>query len=83
MFFLCGDVEIIITNININKVNFMMKLSCKDIDPTMDCSFEAMGNTEGEVASKMMAHVKAKHPDAAKSMSDNEMMSMFKEKVHS
>ena len=60
----------------------MMKLSCKDIDPTSMCDFEATGNTAKEVAGKMMAHVKSDHAEHVKGMSDAEIMKMLEEKVH-
>jgi predicted small metal-binding protein len=61
----------------------MMKLSCKDVDSASTCSFEATGNSEGEVAGKMMTHVKSDHPDEVGGMTDNDMMNMLKSKVHS
>lgn len=60
----------------------MMMLSCKDIDSSADCSFEASGNTAAEVAGKMMNHVRLDHPEKMEEMSNNDMMNMFKSKVH-
>lgn len=59
-----------------------MKLSCKDMDPTSTCDFEATGSTAEEVAGKMMAHAKTAHADHVKGMSDADIMSMMKSKVH-
>jgi predicted small metal-binding protein len=61
----------------------MMKLACKDIDPDMDCHFEATGNTANEVAKKMLAHAKMEHSDKVKGMSDPEIIKMFETKAHS
>lgn len=61
----------------------MMKLSCKDIDSSLNCHFEATGDTAAEVSKKMMTHMKSAHPEKAKGMTDDEMMEMFEEKVHS
>ena len=60
----------------------MMKLSCKDLDPSLDCNFEATGNTATEVAKKLMAHVKNAHPEKMKGMSDSEMLKSLESKVH-
>ena len=60
----------------------MMKLSCKDLDPAMNCDFEATGNSAGEVAGKMMVHVKKDHPNEVKGMPDGDVMSIFKSKAH-
>jgi predicted small metal-binding protein len=60
----------------------MMKLACKDLDPSTTCGFEAMGASSAEVAGKMMAHVKAEHADKMAGMSDTDMMAMLESKVH-
>lgn len=62
----------------------MMKLACMDMDPNMDCHFEATGNTAKEVADKMLAHMKKAHPDKVKmmKMSDSELTKMFESKAH-
>jgi predicted small metal-binding protein len=60
----------------------MMKLSCKDVDPSTSCNFEATGDSVGEVAGKMMSHVKSDHADKMKGMSESDMMNMMKSKVH-
>ncbi len=59
-----------------------MQLSCKDINPNTECSFEAHGNTETDVARKMVTHVKSNHAGDVKGMSDDEMLKMFEAKVH-
>jgi predicted small metal-binding protein len=61
-----------------------MKLSCKDIDPNIDCGFEAHGASEEEVAMKMMNHMKNAHPDEMKEMkmSNDEIMKTLESKVH-
>ncbi len=61
-----------------------MKLTCKELDPSTDCQFEATGNTREEVAEKMMKHMRSAHADKMKAMnmSDDEMMEMFKMKAH-
>lgn len=60
-----------------------MKLTCKDIDPTSDCHFEATGSTRAETAGKMIEHAKEVHGDkvAQMAMSDDEMMKVFESKV--
>jgi predicted small metal-binding protein len=60
----------------------MMKLSCKDLDPTSSCGFEATGSSTGEVAGKMMSHVKSEHPDFLEGMKDSDVMGMMKSKAH-
>ena len=60
----------------------MMKLTCKDIDPASTCNFEAKGASASEVAGKMMAHVKADHPDKMAGMAEGDMMTMLESKVH-
>ena len=60
----------------------MMKLACKDLDPSITCTFEAMGESSSEVASKMMAHVKTDHPEKMAGMTDEAMMGMLESKVH-
>ncbi len=60
-----------------------MKLTCKDIDPSSTCDFEATGDSAAEVVGKMMSHVKSDHPDKMKGMSESDMMNMLKSKVHS
>ena len=63
----------------------MMKtLACKDIDPSSDCHFVATGSSSKEVVDKLMAHMKAEHPDEVKGMdmSDDEMKKMMESKVH-
>lgn len=61
-----------------------MKLSCKDIDPKIDCDFEAAGKNEQEVAQRMMDHLKKNHQDKIKElrMSDDKMMSWLQSQVH-
>ncbi len=59
-----------------------MKLACKELNPAINCSFEARGNTAAEVAKKMMTHVKLQHPDEVKGKTDDEMMAMFEAKAH-
>ena len=59
-----------------------MKLSCRDVDPNSTCDFVANGNSPGEVAGKMMSHIKSEHADKMEDMSDTDMMSMVKSKVH-
>ncbi len=61
-----------------------MKLSCKDLDATSTCGFEATGATAPEVAGRMMAHVKADHPEVVTKMGldDGAMMKMLESKVH-
>jgi predicted small metal-binding protein len=61
----------------------MMKLTCKDMDPTTTCAFEATGETATEVAGKMMAHAKTAHADHVAGMSDADMMTAMEAKVHS
>ncbi|MFA6177887.1 MAG: DUF1059 domain-containing protein [Candidatus Paceibacterota bacterium] len=60
----------------------MMKLACKDINPSTMCQFEATGDTKGEVADKMLAHAKIAHPEDIKDMSDTDTKSMMESKVH-
>jgi predicted small metal-binding protein len=60
-----------------------MKLSCKDINPDLNCDYEAQGNTATEVAKKMMNHIKSAHPNEIKGMPDSEVMKMFESKVRS
>jgi predicted small metal-binding protein len=60
----------------------MMKLSCKDLDPSTTCTYEATGDTAEDVASKMMAHAATDHPEAMAGMSDTDKMSMLESKVH-
>ena len=59
----------------------MMKLSCKELDPSTDCSFVAEGTTAHEVAMRMLDHVKTNHPEAVKG-TDASMMSDFESKAH-
>ncbi len=63
---------------------FMMKLGDKDLDPSVDCHFVAMGNTDKEVAKKLLAHMKTAHPEKLEEMglTDDEAMDMFEEKAH-
>ena len=61
----------------------MMKLSCKDVNPSTACDFEATGNSAPEVAGKMMAHVKTDHPEAMEGKTGGDMMQMLQSKVHS
>jgi len=56
----------------------MMKLACKDLDPSTMCNFVAMGETKEEVAGKMMGHIKSDHPDKMEGMS----VSVLAPKVH-
>ena len=60
----------------------MMKLSCKDLDSSSSCDFEATGDSAEEVARKMMEHAKITHPDSVKGMSDDNIIIMMKLKVH-
>ena len=60
----------------------MMKLACKDINPSTTCNFSVTGNTASESAAKMVAHAKAEHADEVASMSDADMMAAFESKVH-
>lgn len=60
----------------------MMKLACKDINPSTTCAFVSTGDTKTEVAEKMMAHAKVVHSDDLKNMSDEEIMGMMESKVH-
>jgi len=59
-----------------------MKLSCKDINPSTTCTFEATGDTASEVADKMMTHAKVDHPEDMKDMSEDDKKSMMEAKVH-
>jgi predicted small metal-binding protein len=60
----------------------MMKLACKDIDPSSTCDFVAEGNTASEVAEKMLSHAKTNHPDSIEGMADIDAMRMMEAKVH-
>ena len=60
----------------------MMKLACKDLDPSTTCMFEATGETKEEVAGKMLAHVKSDHPDKMSGMGQG-AMGMLASKAHS
>ncbi len=60
----------------------MFMLSCKDLDPTTTCDFQATGETTTEVAEKMMAHAKMEHMDKVDGMSDAELMATYESKVH-
>jgi predicted small metal-binding protein len=60
----------------------MMKLSCKDLDATSTCNYEATGETATEVAGKMLEHAKTDHPEKLAGMSDADSMSMMEAKVH-
>lgn len=59
-----------------------MKLACKDINPTTDCTFEVEGDTKSEIASQMKDHAKIVHADDLKDMSDEDIMEMMESKVH-
>ena len=61
-----------------------MKLSCMELDPKINCHFEAHGATAEDVATKMMGHLKSSHPDKVKEikMSDSDIMSMLESKAH-
>ncbi len=61
-----------------------MKLSCKDLDPEIDCGFEAMGNSTKEVGRKMLKHLRESHPEKLESMgkSDADILKMLESKVH-
>ena len=59
----------------------MMKLACKDINPSTSCTFEVTGEEKKEIAEKMMAHAKVVHADDLKNMSDENILSMMESKV--
>lgn len=61
-----------------------MKLLCTDIDPGLECHFEANGEYDQEVAMRMMNHLKNVHPEIIKEMkmSNEEIMTMLELKVH-
>lgn len=61
-----------------------MKLSCMDLDPNINCDFEAWGKSESEVAQKMMEHLKKTHPEQVEKMkmNDDEILAMLESKVH-
>ena len=61
----------------------MYSLSCKDIDPTVDCHFVAEGQTEDEVVQKMTQHAQEAHADKVKSMLENMSMDEMKAMLRS
>lgn len=73
---------LLVTNINYY-IKYIMKLSCKDIDPESNCHFEVAGNNATEVAKKMMMHAKLDHSEDIDGMADDEVMKMLEAKVHS
>jgi predicted small metal-binding protein len=60
----------------------MMKLKCKDINPTTTCDYEATGDSAREVAEKMVEHAKIHHTADVENMTDEEMLKSFEAKVH-
>jgi predicted small metal-binding protein len=60
----------------------MMKLACKDLNPSTTCNFVATGSSQVKVASKMMEHAKANHAGDLAGMSDDKIMNMMESKVH-
>lgn len=64
-------------------MKFMVKLSCKDVSPDSSCDFEVSGNSNTDVAKKMLDHAVLEHSDDVKDMTDAEMMEMFENKAHS
>jgi len=60
----------------------MMKLACKDINPTTTCDFVAEGETPAETAAKMLAHAKVAHAEDIAGKSDEEVLTMMESKVH-
>ena len=59
-----------------------MRLSCKDVNPTTTCTFEAVGETAADVAKNLLVHARVKHAEDVKSMSDEEIMKWFEGKAH-
>lgn len=51
------------------------------MDSSSNCSYVAKGNTEGEVISSMMDHMRKAHPEKMKSGSEQDMMDMMKPKI--
>jgi len=60
----------------------MMKLTCKDVNPTTTCEFQAEGETASAVAAKMLAHAKEHHADDIDGKSDADLLKMFESKAH-
>lgn len=60
----------------------MMKLKCKDINPTTTCEHEVTGESTQEVALKMIEHAKIDHAVDIEGMTDEEMLKAFEAKVH-
>jgi predicted small metal-binding protein len=61
----------------------MKKISCKDIDPSIDCMFETTGQNTKDVVNTMMAHLRSDHADKVKGMNDGEIRTMIESKVSS
>ena len=60
----------------------MMKLACKDINPSTTCTYESVGETKEEVVADMMAHAKVDHAEDLVGMSDADIVAMMEPKVH-
>ncbi|OGZ45514.1 MAG: hypothetical protein A2756_00655 [Candidatus Ryanbacteria bacterium RIFCSPHIGHO2_01_FULL_48_27] len=66
----------------VNTYMHMMKLSCKDLKPDVDCAFEATGETATDAAKTMLAHARADHAEDVKDGSDEDLIKMFESKAH-
>ena len=60
----------------------MMKLACKDINPTTTCDFTAEGESAADVAAKMLAHAKEHHAEDIAGKPDAEVLAMMEAKAH-
>ena len=60
----------------------MRKVTCKDINPSSSCDFEATGQTAKEVVGKMMAHIKSEHMGDVAGMGDGQIRTMIEDRVH-
>jgi predicted small metal-binding protein len=60
----------------------MMKLTCKELNPSTTCTYEATGDTAREVADKMMTHVKIVHPEDIKNMPEADMKKTMEARAH-
>jgi len=54
----------------------MKTLKCKDLDPSMNCDYEATGETNQEVIDKMFEHAKEVHVEKLQGMSEEEKNGM-------
>jgi len=59
----------------------MYKITCKELNPNTDCTFEASGEEKKQVVGKMFSHVKSDHMEDMKGKGDAEIRSMIEEKV--